>query len=128
MGHDVPDTSKSAYKQAQKGMIDNHKQKIIAAFEKLGESTADQIAQYLGMDHSQVNRRFVELSRDDKIINTNRKKQTRSGRDAYIWTLNVAGAKTDNEAKEGNIYKKGQKTSTDFSKELIEATKQSTLF
>lgn len=117
MSHPVPDTSKSAFKEAKKGLISGHKSKILAAFERLGSSTADEISAYLGLDHVQINRRFVELAEDEKIYNTQLKRPTRRGRDAFVWSL-VAGIKTDNETK--NLYTAGQKASSDYSKELIQ--------
>jgi len=124
MGHDVPSTSKAAFKQAKEGLIDSHQEKILACFERLGNATADQVAEYLGMDHVVINRRFSELSKDGKICNTFQKKPTRKGRAAYVWSLNHPGAKTDKETK--NLYL-NQKSSTDYSKELIQAT-QTKLF
>lgn len=122
-----PPTSLAAYRELTKEQKDRHHARIISAFEVLGQATADKIAEYTGMDHVQVNRRFSELARDQKIINTKLKAPTRRGRDAFVWVLNIPGVKTDNEAKEFNGYKKGEKTSSDFSKELIHAT-QKTLF
>lgn len=115
-----PDTSLAAYRQLTKEQKDRHHARIISAFEVLGQATADKIAEFTGLDHVQVNRRFCELVRDEKIISTKMKLPTRRGRDAFVYTLCTTGVRTDNERREGNEYKKGTMTSTDHSKKLLQ--------
>lgn len=124
MKTDVPSTSKEAYKLAKLGLVDAHKKIILSAFERLGDATADEIAAFTGMEHAQVNRRFVELARDEEIINTFKKRPTRKRRAAYVWTRNKAGAKTETKTP----YSDGQKTAAEFAGELIKSCKQPTLF
>lgn len=118
-----PDTSLSAYKSAKLGLIEGHKKIILAAFERLGSATADQIAEYTGMDHVQINRRFVDLANDEKIYNTQLKKPTRRGRDAFIWCL-TAGRKIEKPSI------KEERSMHEFAESVIRATNsiQRTIF
>lgn len=88
---DIPETSKEAYNKLTVAQIDAHYAKIIAAFEVLETATADKIAEYIGMEHAQVNRRFNELRLKGIIHNTGFKLPTRRGRNAFVHTLSVKG-------------------------------------
>lgn len=117
----LPETSHQAYEKA-KPMISGHHEKILNALLILGSETAEGIAKYLGMDHSQVNRRVSEMEEKNLIYRPGHTKKTSTGREAKVWT--VRGANQPKTDKEANIYAKGEKASTDYSKELIEATKK----
>lgn len=86
-----PETSFEAYHRLTSGHLNSHYGKIIKAFEVLGSATADKIAEYTGLDHVQVNRRFVELRRMDMIYNTKLKLPTRRGTNAFVHTLATKG-------------------------------------
>lgn len=115
MKRNNPSTSKDAYKSAKLGLIEGHKKIILAAFERLGSATADQIAEYTGMDHVQINRRFVDLANDEKIYNTQLTKPTRRGRAAFIWCLT-----TGQKVEKPNI--KEERAMHEFAEDLIKST------
>jgi len=118
-----PETSLSAWKQAQP-MISPHHQKILSALQVLGSDTAEGIAKYLGMEHSQINRRVSEMERLQMIYKPGITKPTKSGRMAYVWC--IAGnnlPKTYNEVK----YKAGEKTAAEYAGDLIKTTQLSLL-
>lgn len=121
----LPETSLEAYKQVTPEMLSEHHRKIVSALQVLGSSTYEGIANHVNLDRHQVGRRLSELERMQIVYKPGQKKPTKSGRMAYCYSLCITGPKTE---KEFNGYKKGEKTSTDFSKELIQATQQQTLF
>jgi len=124
MKRSLPSTSHDAYAQA-KPMIASHHGKILAALQVLGSETAEGIAKYLGMDHSQINRRVSEMERLQLIYKPGLKKKTKTGREAFVWCIcGNSLPKTDNEVNE---YKKGVKASSDFSKDLLASTQMKLL-
>lgn len=83
-----PQTSLEAYWALPPEQVSTHHSKIISAIRSLGgAATADMVAQKTGMQHVQINRRFIELAREEKIVNTKKKKLTRSGRNAFVFRL-----------------------------------------
>lgn len=118
MKRSLPSTSHDAYAQA-KPMMASHYAKIIEALKKLKSATAEQIAYHLNMDHSQINRRVSEMEREQMIYKPGIKKKTKTGRQAFVWCI-VGEPYTETE----NLYANGQKTSTDYSKELIKSTRK----
>lgn len=124
MKRQLPSTSHDAYAQA-KPMISSHHAKILEALKVLGSETAEGIAKYLGMEHSQINRRVSEMERLQMIYKPGTKKNTKTGRQAFVWCIcDKSLPKTDTQAAESNPYRKGQASSTDFSKQLIQGAKQ----
>lgn len=127
MKQTLPDTSHEAWARA-KPMISGHHAKILAALQVLGQETAEGIAKFLCMEHSQINRRVSEMERLELIYKPGLKKLTKTGRNAYVWCIRGNNLpKTDNEAHEGNIYKKGVNNAADYAIKLLQAT-QANLF
>lgn len=121
MSHKVPNTSHAAYAVAKKGMISNHHQKILNALQILGTETAEGIAKHLGMDHSQINRRVSEMERLQLIYKPGWTKPTKTGRQAYVWSILTNDLpKTDNEVK----YSANEKTAADCASQLIKTAEQ----
>lgn len=117
----LPDTSLAAYKQAEP-MISPHHQKIISALSVLGKAIYEKIAAHLEMDRHQIGRRLSELEGKGIVYKPGTKAPTKTGRMAYEYCLTEDGQQL--KVDEGNVYKQGTKTSTDFSKEIIKATKK----
>lgn len=82
-----PVTSLAAYKNLHQEQKDAHYKKITDALRVLGSGTADGISEYLKMEHVQINRRMIELERDQKIYKSGLQKPTRRGRNAFVWFL-----------------------------------------
>jgi len=118
MKRQLPSTSHDAYAQA-KLMIASHHGKILDALKVLKSATAEQIATHLKMDHSQINRRVSEMERLELIYKPGIKKPTKTGRQAFVWCI-IGTPYMETE----NLYANGQKTSTDYSNELIKATRK----
>lgn len=118
MKRSLPSTSHAAYAQA-KPMISSHHAKILDSLKVLKSATAEQIAIHLKMDHSQINRRVSEMERLQLIYKPGVKKKTKTGREAFVWYV-IGEQYTETE----NLYANGQKTSTDYSKELIKSTRK----
>lgn len=116
MKRNTPSTSHDAYAKA-KPMIESHYAKIMDALKVMKSGTAEQIAIYLKMDHSQINRRVSEMEKLQLIYKPGIKKKTKTGREAFVWCI-VGTQYVETE----NLYASGQKTSTDYSKELIRST------
>ena len=79
-----PITSLEAYHSLDPESIEVQHQKIIKAIGELKTATADEVCKYLGMD---VWRRFSELVKGGKIVNTGAKRLTRKGRNAFVFQL-----------------------------------------
>ncbi len=118
MKRSLPSTSHDAYAQA-KPMIASHHAKILESLRVLKSATAEQIATHLKMAHSQINRRVSEMERLELIYKPGIKKKTSTGRQAFVWCI-VGEPYTETE----NLYTNGQKTSTDYSKEIIKSTRK----
>lgn len=108
-------------------MIAPHHAKIVEALKVLGNATYEEIASRLTMDRHAIGRRLKEMELLNLVYKPGNKKLTKSGRAAYCYSL-CTGEKTDNQVKEGNIYKKGEKTAADYASALINSVKQPTLF
>jgi predicted ArsR family transcriptional regulator len=87
MSRNLPDTSKSAYKEAQKGLIESHKQRIIEALQSLGIANYESIAAKAKMDKIACMRRLSELERDEVVYKPGSKALTKSGRMSYNYCL-----------------------------------------
>lgn len=83
----LPDTSISAYKEAQKGLIENHKERILEALERIGSGNYEQIARAANLDKIATMRRLSELERDLKVYKPGMKSKTEAGRAAYDYRL-----------------------------------------
>lgn len=113
----VPHTSREAH-DSIKPMKEGHWGKILEALKELGRASAEQVAKHLGMQHSQINRRFSELHAQGLIFNTGLKVPTSTGRSAYQWSL------IENQQVEINTVEKmekGVKSTTDYANEIIKS-------
>ncbi len=119
-----PETSILAYKMLTPEMIAGHHGKIIAALQKLGTASYEQLSDYTGLEKHKIGRRLSELERMEVVYKPGSKSPTKSGRMAMNYCLVGTGAKTEAEL---NTYKKGEKSSTDYSRDLLKAT-QTNLF
>jgi predicted transcriptional regulator len=83
-----PTTSHEAYKSMTKGLLSNHHTKIIEALSILGKATFEEIANYLDWeDKNRAARRLSELEREQIIYKPGEKKPTKSGRNAFVYSL-----------------------------------------
>lgn len=94
MNRNLPDTSISAYKQAEP-MIAPHHKKIIAALNVLGVCIYEKIADYLKMDKHQIGRRLSELESLQIVCKPGTKAPTKTGRLAYEYSLTEYGKSID---------------------------------
>jgi len=122
----LPDTSLSAYKSVSIEMQNNHFSKILKALKVLGVASAEQIATYIGMEHSQINRRISEMERLELIWKPGNKVPTKSGRMAYQWQLR--GDMQVKTEKQENIYRnKGVVTAAQHAANILNATQPETI-
>lgn len=125
MKNTVQKTSLSAYKNLNPDSVAAIKTLIIETLKVLGTASSQQIAEYTGKSDDRIRKRLSELEREEKIWKPGLRVATKSGNTAYVWQL-----RGDNQPKtdrEENIFKNGQKASTDFAKYLNKLT-QPTLF
>lgn len=85
----LPDTSISAWRQAKMEFVENHKAKIIAALQSIGEGNYERISSYCGLESHAVMRRLSELEREGKVIKPGTKSATAAGRMAYNYKLKI---------------------------------------
>lgn len=113
-----PDTSTAAYKSVSVEMLNTHHSQIIKALKSLGSGIYEEIADYLGWkDKNRASRRLLEMEKLEIVWKPGAKKPTKSGRSAYVYQLRGdTQPKTD---AEFNQFKKNEKASTDYAKELI---------
>ena len=119
-----PATSIAAYRSLDPNSVQNIKNRIVEAIKINGAMSAEQIANFIGVDHVQVNRRTSELERDQLIYRPGSKSITKTGRAAFNWQI-----RGDNQPKtdaEENKYK-GKTTATDHANNILKIT-QPTLF
>jgi predicted ArsR family transcriptional regulator len=112
-----PDTSHAAYRAVTEEMRDNHFYRILKALKVLGMASAEQLADFLGMDHVQVNRRTSEMERRELIWRSGSKVPTKTGRWAFLWTIRGDNQPTTTASEKlmkgetvSDISKKMQKT------------------
>lgn len=124
MGHDVPQTSKAAYKQAKEGLIEDHKKKITVALGELGVANYEVIATKAKLERHAVGRRLSELEKDNIVYKPGTKSKTKTGRLAYDYCLT-----SDNTVKTEtkSLYTKDQRTAAEFASDVIKIT-QAKLF
>ena len=125
-----PKTSLEAYKSVSIEMLNTHYAKIIKTLQVLGTGTYQDISNYNGMESHAVARRLAELERLEIVWKPGAKKNTKSGRQAFIYQLTgQSQPKTETEVN----YAKGDKTATDYANDLIRSaqnngSKQTELF
>lgn len=112
----LPETSKEAHARVTPEMLSAHHSKIIKALERLGTATYEEMANYTGMDRHAIGRRLSELERMEIVYKPGEKRLTKSGRNAYLYTLKIAG-----QIVTRNIEKTlPGKTISDYSKKIIQ--------
>lgn len=116
MKKELPETSLEANRMATEEMRNNHRSKIIKALQVLGSANYEQIATYLTLEPHAVGRRMKELVLMDIVFKPGTKLPTKSGRDAYVYTLQKAGRKV----KTKNIKSLLGNGISDYSKKLIQ--------
>lgn len=88
-----PETSLEAYEKVSDVMLSNHHKLILETLKILKKATSEQIADYLNWDDkNRAARRMKELETKDLIYKTGEKKQTKYGRNAFVYSL----VKSDN--------------------------------
>ncbi len=121
----LPSTSHEANRRATDEMREAHHAKIIAALQKLGVANYETIGAACGLERHAIGRRLSELERKLTIFKPGTTSLTKSGRKAMNYCLTSDHTqKTDQPV----TYKKEIKNSSDYSKELINSTKQQQLF
>lgn len=87
MGHKVPFTSLDAYRSQDPSHIRKQYDGILAALSVLRSASAEQIADYLKMQHVQINRRMSEMERLQMVWKPGGRVPTKTGRSAFCWQL-----------------------------------------
>ena len=82
-----PETSLAAYHSLDHESVASIQNKIVDALKIIGTGTSEQVATHLKMEHSRIWKRFSELEKDGRIINTQSKRMNRSGRNAFVYSL-----------------------------------------
>lgn len=122
MSNTLPSTSIDAYNKVTPEMLRGHYLNIIKALQSVGTCNYEKIADFVGMDRHAVGRRLKEMEGLQLIYKPGTKAPTKTGRLAYEYCLTEDGQQV--KVDEGNVFKKGVKASTDYSKEIIKATKK----
>lgn len=99
-----PITSTEAYHSLDHDSIDTLHAKILEALAVIKVGTSEQVADYLGIPHQRIWKRYSELERDEKIYNTKIKHKNKSGRNAFQYALRGSETKLPEteKAMEGN--------------------------
>lgn len=83
----MKETSLEAY-HSTRDMAETHKRIIIDTMNDIGSPlTSEQIAYYSRIDYIRIARRMSELEKDGKVVCTELKGRTSSGRMANKWAL-----------------------------------------
>ena len=77
--HGGADTSKEAHASVPKNVRAQQRQRVLSAVKPDG-STCDEIEVSLGMSHQAASARITELSANGSIVDTGKRRKTRSGR------------------------------------------------
>lgn len=83
----LPRTSHAAYREAKKGLIENHQGKILAALESLKSANYETIADHVRLEKHAVGRRLSELERMEKVYKPGTTSPTSAGRMAFNYSL-----------------------------------------
>ena len=119
----LPDTSLAANKAATVEMRNGHYAKIISALKSLGSGTYEEIANHVGLDRHAVGRRLGEMEGMQLVWKPGAKKNTKSGRQAYVYQLTGSS-----QPKTEVAYRKGCVSATTHASKLISLSKQQELF
>lgn len=115
MKKNLPETSHEANTRATVEMRQNHYGKIEGALRSLELATYEQIADLLHMDRHQIGRRLGEMETAGIVFKPGTKWPTKSGRNAYQYTLKIAGKNTTKTTEKTLAGK----TVSDFSKKIF---------
>lgn len=87
--HGGADTSKAAAKSVSASVRVMQRAKVLAALEEYGPmgATCDQVEVALGGSHQSISARISELKRDGAIVDSGRRRMTRTGRTARVLVL-----------------------------------------
>lgn len=122
MKRTLPSTSHEANKKATLEMREGHYRKIVNSLSVLGTCNYEKISEHCGLDKHSIGRRTKEMIGLGMIYWPGTQTPTKSGRMAMDYCLTGQGMpRTDNAVNE---YKKGEKSSTDYSKQIIDGAKQ----
>lgn len=118
----LPETSIEAYRSLDVAILNDRYKSILGSLSELGESTFEEISSKMKVEKSIVWRRLSELHKMGLIYRPGNKRVLKSGRCGFTWMLTTeATPKTEHQ---GNIYKPGTKTASDFSKQILSSTPQ----
>ena len=87
---EIPSTSLEAFKSLDPAQLNETYRKILYALAQMGESTSQEIAAYLKIDHSRIWKRTSELERMELIYKPGTKRLLKSGRMGYCYRLKGA--------------------------------------
>lgn len=121
MPRNLPDTSHTAKAMFTEDMKQAHHAKILSALTKLHFGIYTDIAIAAGIEPHAVGRRLNELEADGKVWKPGGKKNTPSGRPAYLYQIVGEPQKVEKEV----TYKKGEPTAAEHANEIIRLTQQS---
>lgn len=87
-----PDTSHQAAQDAR-GLAAQHERAIIRALHQRGRKggTKDELGADTGLEPVQVARRMAGLRESGAVVDSGRRRKTRSGRDATVWAITQGG-------------------------------------
>jgi hypothetical protein len=108
-----PSTSTDAYKSLQPEKIAAMYVKIVEALTKIGPSTYEQLADYMGEKPERVWKRLSEAGRFNLIHRPGKRKTMRSGRQGFVWSV---GPSTETIQREQKVMK--GKTVADHSRAI----------
>jgi len=114
----VKKTSLEAYRNLNPDSVAAIKKLIIETLKVIGSGSSHQIADYCGKSEDKIRKRLSELEREELIWKPGHRVATKSGNTAYVWAL-----RGDNQPKtqeQENQFKKGQPSTTDYAKNLIQ--------
>ena len=123
----VPSTSREAYQSLDPSKLRETYRQILYAISQIGESTSQEIAAFLKMDHQKIWKRMVDLERMELVYKPGTKKPLKSGRMGYCYQLRQVSMPTTKAAERAL---KGAAI-VDYSRRLIsdkEAAKQLDIF
>lgn len=81
-------TSLEAYKSIQHRII-SLKEQVLILIRKKNGLTCDEVEQLIQGNHQTISARINDLMKEGSIIDSNKRRKTRSGRDAIVWVQNV---------------------------------------
>ena len=80
-------TTSYAAARSMTARVPNIRERVFSLIKASGGMTADAIEAELGMSHQTVSARVNELARLGQIHDSGRRRPTRSGRNAIVWSV-----------------------------------------